>query len=163
MLWGLRGITKEPGLIYVSRCAISSRKNEEYQKTEAVADYVRQYTDSLGFNVIYDSVGEKNLLKSIGAGTLNRHIATTSAMTEFDLTMAHLKGLSLHMVFVLIPMIHYLNREKHGKILAKITKMVEAGNLKPVLADKQLALNKTSDTYTYLESGSSIEKEVLNY
>ena len=36
------------------------------------------------------------------------------------MTTTHFKGLSLHAVFMLIPMIHDHRREEHGRILAEL-------------------------------------------
>ena len=81
-----------------------------------------KYTQGRGFDAIYDSIGEINLLNSMEAAALNADIATTVSMVELDLTLAHIKGLSLHVVFMLIPMIHNKGREMHGAILKEITK-----------------------------------------
>jgi hypothetical protein len=56
-------------------------------------------------------------------------------MLELDLTPAHIKGLSLHVVFMLIPMLHDHHREAHGNILKKVASIVEYGGLKPVLTE----------------------------
>jgi len=73
-------------------------------KTETVEDYVKQHTDGVGFDLVYDSVGGANMLNSFEAAALNGHVASTVSMCELDLTVAHFKGLSLHVVFMLIPM-----------------------------------------------------------
>ncbi|WP_219988731.1 hypothetical protein [Leucothrix pacifica] len=46
------------------------------------------------------------MTKSFEAAALNGQIGSTTSMLEIDLTPAHLKGLSLHVVFMLIPMLH---------------------------------------------------------
>lgn len=45
---------------------------------------------------------------------------------ELDLSPAHFKGLSLHVVFMLIPMLYNHQREEHGTILAKLAGIVDA-------------------------------------
>ena len=57
-------------------------------------------------DVVFDSVGGRNMLKSFEATALNGHVASTVSMCDLDLTTAHFKGLSLHVVFMLIPMLH---------------------------------------------------------
>ncbi len=132
-------------------------------KKETVKNYVHENTDGQGFDVIYDTVGDMNLLNSIEAVTINGHIATTSSMTELDLTLAHLKGLSLHVVFMLIPMIHNTGREAHGNILSKISEIVEAGSLKPVLTEEQFSLDNIAHAHEYAESGLGMGKVVVNH
>lgn len=75
-------------------------------KTDAVADYVAKYTQGNGFDVVYDSVGGANLPNSFEAAKLNGQVATTVSLLEMDLSTVHMKGLSLHVVFMLIQMIH---------------------------------------------------------
>ena len=131
-------------------------------KTESVADYVQTHTEGKGFDTIYDTVGGENLLKSMEAASLNGDIATTVAMVELDWTTAHIKGLSLHVVFMLIPMLHNVGREAHGKILKDVAKIVEAGQLKPILTEKQFSLSETAQAHEYAESGKGLGKVVIN-
>ena len=65
-------------------------------KTEAVEDYVAQYTNGSGYDLVFDTVGGANMTQSFAAAALNAHVATTVSMLELDLTPAHFKGLSLH-------------------------------------------------------------------
>lgn len=67
-------------------------------RTESVADYVNQYTDGKGFDLVFDSVGGANMTNSFEAAALNAQIATTVSMVELDLSPAHFKGLSIHVV-----------------------------------------------------------------
>jgi alcohol dehydrogenase len=46
-----------------------------------------------------------------------------------DLTPAHFKGLSVHVVFMLIPMLYDHKREGHGAILTKLAEIADAGAL----------------------------------
>ena len=79
-------------------------------KTEIVADYVEAHTGGAGFDVVFDTVGGENMTKSFEAAALNGHVTTTVAMVELDLSTAHFKGLSMHVVFMLIPMLHNHHR-----------------------------------------------------
>ncbi|SEL75356.1 NADPH2:quinone reductase [Colwellia chukchiensis] len=130
-------------------------------KTESVADYVAAHTNGTGFDVVFDSVGGENITKSFEAAALNGHIATTVSMCELDLTPAHFKGLSLHVVFMLIPMLHNFKRETHGEILGEIAKIAESGKLKPVLDEQRFSLEKAGEAHSRLESGQAIGKVVI--
>lgn len=130
-------------------------------KSEQVADYVAKYTGAAGFDVVFDSVGGANLANSFAAAALNGNVATTVSLLELDLTPAHFKGLSLHVVFMLIPMLHNHKREEHGAILAKLAEIVEAGALKPLLDEKQFALAEVGQAYARLTSGQAIGKVVV--
>ncbi|WP_341663846.1 zinc-dependent alcohol dehydrogenase family protein [Vibrio sp.] len=131
-------------------------------KSESVADYVEKYTSGAGFDVIFDSVGGANLNNSIEAAKLNGQIATTLAMHEQDLTMVHMKGLSLHVVFMLLPMIYNIGREQHGKILKAMAKIVEAGELQPVLDASEFNLEQAGQAHDRLASGQAMGKVVVS-
>lgn len=130
-------------------------------KTESVEAYVEKHTNGAGFDLVYDSVGADNLINSFNAAALNGQVATTVSMCELDLTPAHFKGLSLHVVFMLIPMLHNHKREAHGEILKDITEIIEAGALKPVLEEQQFSLEEVGKAYARLESGEGRGKVVI--
>ena len=130
-------------------------------KTEKVEDYVQKHTDGTGFDVVYDSVGAGNLINSFHAAALNGQIATTVSLCELDLTLAHFKGLSLHVVFMLIPMLHNHKREEHGKILKSIAQIIEADALKPVLDEERFNLEEVGKAHVRLESGKAMGKVVI--
>lgn len=130
-------------------------------KTETVEQYVAKHTNGAGFEVVYDSVGGANLNSSFEAAALNGQVATTVSMCELDLTTAHFKGLSLHVVFMLIPMLHDFKREDHGEILRELTTIAEAGALKPVLDETHYSLEEAGEAYARLESGKAMGKVVI--
>ncbi len=132
-------------------------------KTESVADYVAKHTAGAGFDIVFDSVGAANLTNSFEAAALNGHVATTVSMVELDLTPAHFKGLSLHVVFMLIPMIHNHQREQHGRILSDLARIIEAGGLKPVLDETNFTLDHAGDAHARLESGKAMGKVVIQH
>jgi len=130
-------------------------------KTESVEDYVASLTDGEGFDVVFDSVGAENLNNSFAAAALNGHVSTTVSMVELDLTPAHMKGLSLHVVFMLIPMIHNIRREYHGEILRKLSEIVEAGALRPVLDRSNFSFSEIGLAQQRMVSGEAIGKVVV--
>ena len=130
-------------------------------KTDTVIDYVNKYTQGEGFDVVFDSVGGANMVNSFEAAALNGHVASTVAMVELDLSLAHFKGLSLHVVFMLIPMLHNYKRESHAHILNKLTEIVEAGGLTPVLDEQRFTLEEVARAHDRLSSGQGMGKVVV--
>lgn len=130
-------------------------------KTESVADYVAKHTDGLGFDVVYDSIGGANLPNSFEAAALNASIATTVSMAEIDLTPAHFKGLSLHVVFMLIPMLHKVKQQDHHRILTNIAEIVDAGKLKPLLDESNFTFEEIGKAHDRLASGQAMGKIVV--
>tara|TARA_R110002167_G_scaffold5229_4_gene24457 strand:+ start:2606 stop:3595 length:990 start_codon:yes stop_codon:yes gene_type:complete len=131
-------------------------------KTEAVEDYVAKHTDGTGFDVVFDSVGGANMTNSFNAAALNGQVASTVSMVELDLSVAHFKGLSLHVVFMLIPMLHNYKREAHAQILNKLTEIAEAGALRPVLDEQTFSLEEAGRAHDRLSSGQGMGKVVID-
>lgn len=131
-------------------------------KTETVADYVAEHTNGAGFDAIFDSVGGANLSNSFEAAALNGQVATTVSMLELDLTPVHFKGLSLHVVFMLIPMLHNHKREQHGEILTKLAEIVDAGKLTPIVDEQHFNLDEVGKAHDRLASGKATGKVVVS-
>lgn len=131
-------------------------------KKETVAEYVQRTTGGKGFDVIFDTVGGKNLDLSFQAAALNGRIATTSARGPTDLTLMHAKGLTLSVVFMLLPLLYNQDRAHQGEILEQAAKLVDEGKLKPLI-DKQLfTLAEAGKAHAYLESGKATGKVVIS-
>ncbi|WP_282157817.1 zinc-dependent alcohol dehydrogenase family protein [Shimia thalassica] len=130
--------------------------------TQKVADYVAQHTGGAGFDVIFDAVGGANMTNSFEAAALNGQIASTVALLELDLSPAHFKGLTLHVIFMLIPMLYDHKREDHGAILAKLAEIVDAGALKPLLDEQRFGFDDVGAAYDRLNSGQAMGKVVVD-
>lgn len=131
-------------------------------KTESVSDYVNQHTQGAGFDLVFDSVGGLNMTNSFEAAKLNGHVASTVSMVSLDLSTAHFKGLSLHVVFMLIPMLHNQGRQQHHTILKALADIAEAGKLTPVLDEQSFSLAQVADAHARLESGKGLGKVVVS-
>ncbi|MEM6911558.1 MAG: zinc-dependent alcohol dehydrogenase family protein [Verrucomicrobiota bacterium] len=134
-----------------------------HYKKESVADYVQAHTGGAGFDLVFDSVGGLNMSKSFEAAALNGQIASTVSLCEIDLTPAHFKGLSLHVVFMLLPMLHHHRREEHAQILQAVAEIVEAGGLRPILDETRYSLEEVAAAYARLESGQGMGKVVIDH
>ncbi|QFT85422.1 Zinc-type alcohol dehydrogenase-like protein [Halomonas sp. THAF12] len=130
-------------------------------RAQPVADYVAGHTGGAGFDIVFDSVGGANLANSFEAAALNGQVATTVSMLELDLNAAHFKGLSLHVVFMLIPMLHDHQRETHGRILGELAAIVDAGGLKPLLDSPRYPLDRVGEAHARLASGQATGKVVV--
>ncbi|MEM9332325.1 MAG: zinc-dependent alcohol dehydrogenase family protein [Pseudomonadota bacterium] len=129
--------------------------------TEKVPDFVDKYTDGVGFDVVFDTVGGANMPNSFEAAKLNGHIASTVALVELDLTPVHFKGLSLHVVFMLLPMMHNIGRQVHGDILKILATLADSGALMPVLDEEKFRFEDIDKAYEKLAGGKAIGKLVV--
>lgn len=134
----------------------------DYHK-ESVAEYVKRLTQGKGFDVIFDTVGEKNLLNSFQAAALNGAIATTSARIALDLTPMHQKALSLHLVFMLLPILKNEKPEVFGQILEKAAKLADSGVLQPLIDPNRFAIDDVAKAHAHLESHKAKGKVVLSW
>ena len=132
-----------------------------HYKNEPVEHYVAQHTGGRGFDIVFDSVGGANMAKSFEAAALNGQVASTVSLCELGLSTAHFKGLSLHVVFMLIPMLHDHGREDHAKILRTLAQIAESGALKPVLDTPGFSLSQANEAHARLESGAAMGKIVI--
>lgn len=129
--------------------------------TQNVADFLADHTGGTGFDVVFDTVGGANMTNSFDAAKLNGQVSSTVALLELDLTPAHFKGLSLHVVFMLIPMIHDTQREAHGAILKRLAELVDAGQVRPVLDEHRFCFDQVGAAYELLLSGQAVGKVVV--
>lgn len=130
-------------------------------RQESVSAYVDAHTGGRGFDVVYDSVGGANMTRSFEAAALNGRVVTTVSMVELDLTPAHFKGLSLHVVFMLIPMLHDHQRQAHGDILATLADIADAGALHPLVDERRFSLSDVGAAHEHLASGDALGKVVI--
>ena len=126
-----------------------------------VKKYVENYTGGQGYDLVFDTVGGRCLDQSFLATKENGTVVSIAARSEHDLTPVHTKSLSLHVVFMLLPILHNENRESHGRILSKITALVENLKIRPLLHEQKFSFEEVGKAHTCWESGSAIGKIVL--
>jgi NADPH2:quinone reductase len=131
-------------------------------RAETPAAYVARLTGGQGFDVVFDATGGNDLPTSFAAARLNGRVVTIVASYTADLALMHTKGLSLHVVFMLIPLLHDRGRERHGAILREAATLADAGRLRPLLDLRTFDLTEVADAHRYLESGHAVGKVVID-
>lgn len=127
--------------------------------TESVSDYVKKYTDGVGFDKVFDTVAGDNIEKSFEAVKFNGHVATVLPISN-PLQVA-LKGLSFHSVLMLIPLYHGVNHASHGRILKEIAELVDAGSIKPIIDESNFSIWEVAKAHDLLASGKAKGKITL--
>lgn len=131
-------------------------------KELAVEDYVREYSrDGRGFDLVFDTVGGTNLDASFAAARPGGTVAAIAARSTHDLSPMHMKDLSLHVIFMLRPLLSGEGRERHGNILREIAAMVYEDRLRPLLHEHVFAFEEAAEAHRLLESGGATGKIVL--
>lgn len=130
-------------------------------RQSSVDEFVTQHTDGQGFDLVFDTVGNDNLQNAFRAVKLNGTVVSLVSLSQQDLSLLHAKGLTLHLVYMLLPMLFGVNRSYHGEILAKIARLVDEGKVRPLLDAKSFTFADIADAHTYAQSGAAIGKIAL--
>lgn len=130
-------------------------------RDESVEQYVERLTDGKGFDAVFDTVGGANIAASVQAVKLNGQVACIQGRGDIDGGLLHMRGTSLHLVFMLIPILHDIGRERHGAIMQHVAKRVDAGDLKPLIDNKRLTFDQIGQAHAYAESGKQVGKVLV--
>jgi NADPH2:quinone reductase len=130
-------------------------------KSTALEEYLEKFTANKGFDFVFDTVGGPNLEKSFQATRLNGSVACIATGGNHDLNLMYSKGLSLHSVLMLIPLITGLGREHYGKILFEVKKLVEAGAIKPLIHKNIFNWKQISEAHKLVESKAHKGKVIV--
>lgn len=131
-----------------------------YYRSEPVDDYVQLLTDN-GFDAVFDTVGGANLDNSFAAARPESVVASTNTRSTHDLSILHAKGLTLSVIFMLLPMITNEGRERYSRILEEARALAENGKLKPLMDYSKFTLKDAAEAQTLVENGKSLGKVVI--
>jgi NADPH2:quinone reductase len=130
-------------------------------RTESVKDYVNRLTNGKGFDVVFDTVGGINIDNSIAAVAQYGDVVSILTLSTHDLSNLHLKSANFHAVFMLLPLLYNVQRERHGEILSRISHLVEEGRLQPLINPEQFSFDEIGKAHALLESGKATGKIVI--
>ncbi|MHB9841685.1 zinc-dependent alcohol dehydrogenase family protein [Paraburkholderia terrae] len=125
--------------------------------TTTVDQYLQQYTGGKGFDVIYDTVGGSTLDASLGAVRHYGRIVSCAAYGTHNLAVSSLRCADISGVFVLYPMLGGERRAHHGAILREITRLAEAGKVRPVVDARRFTLDTAMDAHHAVEAGANVK------
>lgn len=163
-------LAKEAGATVYATCSSDSKAaivkdfGADYAinyRDMSVEEYVNKYTDGKGFDVVFDTVGGDNIQNAFNAAAINGTVVSISTRSTQDLSLMHSKGLSLHVVFMLLPLLNNQDRAHHGDILTQVKGMVEQGKLQPLLDNSDYRIADVAKAHARLEAGKNNGKIVL--
>jgi NADPH2:quinone reductase len=128
---------------------------------QEVDDYVQEYTGGIGFDLVFDTVGDANLQNSFAAIRLHGTVVSIAARSQQDLAPLHIRGGTLSVTFMLLPLITGKGRERHGEILREITRLVESGKVRPLLDESRFTIDGVGAAHARLETGQALGKVSL--
>ncbi|KAF3890114.1 MULTISPECIES: zinc-dependent alcohol dehydrogenase family protein [Nostocales] len=130
-------------------------------RSQPVEEFVAEHTDGQGFDVVFDTVGNDNLQNAFKAAKLNGTVVSLVSLSQQDLTLLHAKGLTVHLVYMLIPLLYGMGRVRHGEILTQLAQLVYEGKVRPLLDSKIFHFSEVTQAHQRAESGQAIGKVVL--
>lgn len=119
-------------------------------------------TDDRGFDVVFDASGQDQFAAAFAAARPQGAVVTLVTRQTVDLSPMHAKGLSMHAVFMLVPMIHGIGRERHGGILHTVSRAVDEGALRPLVDPHRYRLDDIAAAHARLEAGGVQGKLVVD-
>jgi NADPH:quinone reductase-like Zn-dependent oxidoreductase len=132
-------------------------------RTTSVEDYVAQYTDGAGFDIVYDTIGGATLDASFRAvRQYGGHVVSCLGWGTHALAPLSFRAATYSGVFTLLPLIHDRGRAAHGAILREATRLVEAGRIKVRVDPTEYGLADVHAAHRDLIDGKARGKLVVS-
>jgi NADPH2:quinone reductase len=130
-------------------------------REEPISESVARFTGGEGFDVVVDAAGGGALAAAFQAVRIGGTVVTVAARSAQDLTPLHVRGGTLHVVFVLLPLLTGAERARNGGILCRLARLVDAGRVRPVVDPEPFAFRDAAAAHRKLEEGRAAGKIVL--
>jgi NADPH2:quinone reductase len=130
-------------------------------REQSVEQYVQALTGGRGFDIVFDTVGGKNLDYSFAATRNKGQVINILAFASHDLTPAIIRSLTIHIENMSLPLLTGVGREKQGDILRQIAALVDEGKLKPLIHEQQFSFDQVNEAHALYETKGHTGKIVL--
>lgn len=123
-------------------------------RNASVADYVDQYTDGEGFDIVYDTLGGPVLDASfLAVKRYTGQVVSCLGWGTHALAPLSFRAATYSGVFTLLPLLSGKGRANHGHILEEAAALANANRLKPLLAQQDFGTDIAS-AYDAVANGS---------
>lgn len=126
-----------------------------------VQEYVQEFTDGQGFDVVIDTVGSQNFTLALQAVKTAGIVVNTFAYVNGDLSAAQMKGVTLLFIAMLIPLFTNVNKGKYGQILSEYAVWLEEKKVRVLLDEQTFNFNQVGLAHQYYESRNAKGKIAL--
>lgn len=131
--------------------------------TTTVEQYVKQYTDDTGFDIIYDTVGGATLDASFAAiRPYTGHVVSCLGWGTHSLAPLSFRAASYSGVFTLLPLLTGKGRAHHGDILRAASKLAAQGKLRVVVDEQHYTFSNVADAYMAITNRTASGKLVVD-
>jgi len=127
-----------------------------------VEEYVKQYTQGLGFDIVADTVGGATLDASFAAVKQFGHVVSALGWGTHALAPLSFREASYSGVFTLSALLTGKHREHHGDMLRIATRLVEEGKLVPRVDPRRFDLTTAEQGYQAITEGTAKPKIVVD-
>lgn len=141
---------------------LGAKESIDY-RAETPSDYTNRITDGTGFDIVFDTLGGDNINRSFEAAAHHGHIITIVSHSTHDLSLMHQRGLTLHVVFMLLPMLLGQGQSHHGDILKHIATLVDEGQLTPLVDSERFTLDQVNAAHEYFAANKHTGKIVIEH
>ena len=132
-----------------------------FYRDEMVESYTQSLTEGKGFDVVFDTIGGENLDKSLKAARCSGQVISIIGTNKHNLSPMHMKGLSLHLVFMLLPMLTGEGRAHHNFILKEVAKWIDDGSVRPLIHEEKFKFDQANEAHALFASNKHIGKIIL--
>jgi NADPH:quinone reductase len=132
----------------------------DYRKL-SVEQYVKEYTNGEGFDLVADTVGGATLDASFSAVKQFGHVVSALGWGTHALAPLSFREATYSGVFTLAPLLTGKYREHHGEILRVATRLVEEGKIVPKLDPRSFDLASADPAYQAITAGTTKGKMVV--
>lgn len=134
----------------------------DYEKY-SVEDYVKRFTDGIGFDVAYDTVGGATLDASFAAvRNYTGHVLSILGWGTHKLAPLSFRAATYSGVFTLLPILTGAGRAHHGEILREAARLAEAGLLLPRVDACRFTLDSALQAHERVAQGKAEGKVVVD-
>jgi NADPH:quinone reductase len=130
--------------------------------TQTVENYVAQYTQGRGFDIVFDTVGGATLDASFNAVRRFGHVVSALGWGTHALAPLSFRAASYSGVFTLLPLLTGEGRAHHGEILREATRLVAAGKVFPRLDPRHFTLSTIDAAYAAQGDRTAAGKIVID-
>jgi NADPH:quinone reductase len=124
-------------------------------RTVSTEQYVAQYADGEGFDVVYDTVGGATIDASfVAVKRYTGHVVSCLGWSAHSLAPLSFRGATYSGVFTLMPLLTGLGQTHHGEILREAAALADVGKLRPLLNDRRFGAGDLNAAHAVVESGA---------
>ena len=131
-------------------------------RASTVEAYVAEHTQGRGFDLVYDTVGGATLDASFAAVRRFGHVVSCLGWGSHALAPLSFRAATYSGVFTLLPLLTGEGRAHHGEILRQAGRLVDAGQLRPMVDPRRFTLETVVEAHAAIVAGNGSGKLVID-